>query len=52
MVDLIPYFAGLIMILFGIAFYSAMATFRKLANESESESKRAESLAALKTGLK
>ena len=52
MVELIPYFAGLIMVLFGIAFYSAMSAFRKLANESEASSKREESSAALKAGLK
>ena len=36
MVELLPYFAGFIMILFGIAFYSAMSAFRKMARNSES----------------
>lgn len=35
MVELIPYFAGLIMLLFGTAFYLAMITFRGLTEEKE-----------------
>lgn len=30
MSDLIPYFAALIMVLFGIAFYAALLGFKKL----------------------
>lgn len=37
MVEYIPYFAGLIMVLFGIAFYSAMLTFRKMTEEKPVE---------------
>lgn len=33
MVELIPYFAALIMCLFGVAFISAMWTFRRLSKE-------------------
>ena len=33
MVEYIPYFAAVIMIIFGIAFYSAMLTFRKMTEE-------------------
>lgn len=34
MSDLIPYFAGLIMILFGVAFYLALQGFKKLDQDS------------------
>ncbi len=34
MSDLIPYFAALIMVLFGIAFYAALQGFKKLDKES------------------
>jgi hypothetical protein len=33
MVELIPYFAAFIMLLFGAAFYVAMITFRRLTEE-------------------
>lgn len=33
MVEYIPYFAAVIMVIFGIAFYSAMLTFRKMTDE-------------------
>lgn len=35
MIELIPYFAALIMVMFGFAFYSAMCAFRKMANKTE-----------------
>lgn len=34
MSDLIPYFAALIMVLFGIAFYAALQGFKKLDKDS------------------
>lgn len=52
MVELIPYFAALIMVMFGIAFYSAMSAFRKMANETEASARRDEAAAALKAELK
>jgi hypothetical protein len=42
MVELLPYFAGLIMVLFGIAFYSAMSAFRKMAKTTEASTRRDE----------
>ncbi len=45
MVELIPYFAGLIMVLFGIAFYSAMSAFRKMAKTTEAETRSDEAAA-------
>lgn len=45
MVKLLPYFAGLIMILFGIAFYSAMSAFRKMAKTTEASTRRDEATA-------
>jgi len=33
MVEYIPYFAAAIMVIFGIAFYSAMLTFRSMTDE-------------------
>lgn len=35
MSDLIPYFAALIMILFTVAFYAALAEFKKLDKDSK-----------------
>lgn len=46
MVELLPYFAGFIMILFGIAFYSALLAFRKAAKDSESATLKSEAAAA------
>lgn len=45
MVELLPYFAGLIMVLFGIAFYSAMSAFRKMAKTTEATTRRDEAAA-------
>ncbi len=45
MVELLPYFAGLIMVLFGIAFYSAMAAFREMARSDEADTRRSETAA-------
>lgn len=36
MVEILPYFAGFIMILFGIALYSVLSAFREVAKNSES----------------
>ena len=52
MVELIPYFAGFIMVLFGIAFYSAMAAFRTLAKTSETKTSSAEAAADKKAADK
>lgn len=45
MVELLPYFAGLIMVLFGIAFYSAMSAFRKMAKTTEADTRSDEAAA-------
>lgn len=52
MVELIPYFAGLIMVLFGIGFYSAMVAFRKLAKTSETKTSSDEAAADKKAADK
>ena len=52
MVELIPYFAGFIMVLFGIGFYSAMATFRKWAKTSETKTSSDEAAADKKAADK
>jgi|GEM_PF-1002128 hypothetical protein len=50
--ELILYFAGFIMVLFGIAFYSAMAAFRKLAKTSETKTSSDEAAADKKAADK
>jgi hypothetical protein len=45
MVELIPYFAALIMVMFGVAFYSAMSAFRKMAKETEVSTRKNENAA-------
>lgn len=52
MSELILYFAGFIMVLFGIAFYSAMSTFRRLANASETKTSSDEAAADKKAADK
>jgi len=52
MVELLPYFAGFIMIIFGIAFYSAMLAFRKVAKDSESATLKDEASADKARSLK
>lgn len=46
MVELIPYFAGLIVVLFGIGFYAALVSFRKMADASEESTAKEEAAAA------
>lgn len=45
MVELIPYFAALIMVMFGVAFYSAMSAFRRMAKETEASTRKNENAA-------
>ncbi len=44
MVELLPYFAGLIMVLFGIAFYSTMSAFREAARSNEAATRSGEAV--------